>query len=293
MQRVRSLVLRVPPPSLSASARRAPAPATAVTFFQTPQRCLTFRSFARYFASAPIKSATRHQCLAAFSIRSPPPPPLPYRLSHSERTAALADLPQWTLVPGRDAISREFVFKNFSDAWAFMSASAVRAAEADHHPEWFNVCVLFIRMLLRCLCGCKRPLTSATYHEPKIRNFAPSRRSYSKVRVELSTHDCSGLSRRDTGQASPLLPPPPPTPLPPPHLNCHAHLCRHGRFHGQHRRQDRCKPVTPLVRAHMQQKIKWKSFPVSQMMRRAPALCGRSSLLVNTSSSAIPQAQLF
>ena len=67
-------------------------------------------------------------------------------------------------VSGRDAIAREFTFKNFSDAWGFMSASAVRAAEMDHHPEWFNV--------------------------------------YGRVDITLATHDCDGLSERDATLAA-------------------------------------------------------------------------------------------
>jgi 4a-hydroxytetrahydrobiopterin dehydratase len=34
---------------------------------------------------------------------------------------------------------REFEFKNFSDAWAFMSKVALAAEKMDHHPEWTNV----------------------------------------------------------------------------------------------------------------------------------------------------------
>ena len=34
---------------------------------------------------------------------------------------------------------KEFEFKNFSDAWAFMSKVALAAEKMDHHPEWTNV----------------------------------------------------------------------------------------------------------------------------------------------------------
>lgn len=65
----------------------------------------------------------------------------------------------WSLVEGRDAIYREFLFKNFNEAFGFMTNVAIQADKADHHPEWFNV--------------------------------------YNKVQITLSTHDCSGLSVRD------------------------------------------------------------------------------------------------
>ena len=33
----------------------------------------------------------------------------------------------------------EFVFKDFSQAWAFMSEVAMLAEKQNHHPEWTNV----------------------------------------------------------------------------------------------------------------------------------------------------------
>lgn len=36
-------------------------------------------------------------------------------------------------------LTRSFVFKNFSEAWAFMTRVALAAERADHHPEWSNV----------------------------------------------------------------------------------------------------------------------------------------------------------
>ena len=38
-----------------------------------------------------------------------------------------------------DQLVREFEFKNFSEAWAFMSRVALAAEKVDHHPEWTNV----------------------------------------------------------------------------------------------------------------------------------------------------------
>ena len=44
--------------------------------------------------------------------------------------------PDWTLVDGR--LRREFVFADFSAAWAFMSRVALLAERLDHHPDWSN-----------------------------------------------------------------------------------------------------------------------------------------------------------
>ncbi|TYZ62898.1 hypothetical protein PybrP1_006997 [[Pythium] brassicae (nom. inval.)] len=88
----------------------------------------------------------------------------PTRLSEAERAAAFAQLaPAWQPVSGRDAIQRTFQFRDFDEAWAFMSASAALAEKMNHHPEWFNV--------------------------------------YNRVEVTLSTHDCGGLSTNDVEMA--------------------------------------------------------------------------------------------
>uniref|UniRef100_A0A1B0GJZ5 4a-hydroxytetrahydrobiopterin dehydratase n=2 Tax=Lutzomyia longipalpis TaxID=7200 RepID=A0A1B0GJZ5_LUTLO len=70
----------------------------------------------------------------------------------------------WTLVEGRDAIYKEFLFKNFNEAFSFMTRVALLAEKMDHHPEWFNV--------------------------------------YNKVQVTMSTHDVSGLSSKDVRVAN-------------------------------------------------------------------------------------------
>ena len=80
-------------------------------------------------------------------------------LGADERKAAFASLPGWSEVPGRDAITRKFVFADFSEAWGFMSRAALVAEAMNHHPEWFNV--------------------------------------YRTVEVTLSTHDAGGLTRLD------------------------------------------------------------------------------------------------
>lgn len=36
-------------------------------------------------------------------------------------------------------LHRSFQFRNFSEAWAFMTRVALAAEKMDHHPEWKNV----------------------------------------------------------------------------------------------------------------------------------------------------------
>jgi 4a-hydroxytetrahydrobiopterin dehydratase len=81
------------------------------------------------------------------------------KLTEAERNALGGQLPQWRIVPERDAIRREFRFPDFSAAWGFMSRVALLAERHDHHPDWSNV--------------------------------------WNVVRIELSTHDAGGLSERD------------------------------------------------------------------------------------------------
>lgn len=84
---------------------------------------------------------------------------MPKRLEGQARQAALKDLGNWQEVKGRDAIARKFEFGNFSEAFAFMTRSALLAEKMDHHPEWFNV--------------------------------------YNKVIVDLNTHDAGGITAKD------------------------------------------------------------------------------------------------
>lgn len=63
----------------------------------------------------------------------------PQKLTGQARQAAMAKLPGWTEVSGRDAIARKFVFRDFSEAFGFMTRAALVAEKLDHHPEWFNV----------------------------------------------------------------------------------------------------------------------------------------------------------
>jgi 4a-hydroxytetrahydrobiopterin dehydratase len=81
------------------------------------------------------------------------------KLTGDARRAALAKLPAWSEVKGRDAISRKFTFEDFNAAFGFMARAALVAEKLDHHPEWFNV--------------------------------------YNNVEVTLATHDAGGVTERD------------------------------------------------------------------------------------------------
>jgi 4a-hydroxytetrahydrobiopterin dehydratase len=56
-----------------------------------------------------------------------------------ERAKALHELHGWAEAKGRDAITKSYQFKSFSQAWGFMSRIALFAEKTDHHPEWTNV----------------------------------------------------------------------------------------------------------------------------------------------------------
>ena len=81
------------------------------------------------------------------------------RLTDPERTTLAATLPNWSLVTDRDAIRREFRFRDFNEAWGFMNRVALLAEQHNHHPDWSNV--------------------------------------WNLVRIELSTHDAGGLTGND------------------------------------------------------------------------------------------------
>lgn len=81
------------------------------------------------------------------------------RLTETELAALLAEAPTWTLREDGKALTRTFKFKDFNQAFGFMTRVALYADKADHHPEWFNV--------------------------------------YNRVEVTLTTHDADGLSQRD------------------------------------------------------------------------------------------------
>jgi 4a-hydroxytetrahydrobiopterin dehydratase len=61
------------------------------------------------------------------------------QLTAEARQAALQELPGWADVAGRNAIGRVFTFRNFNEAFGFMTRIAMVAEKNDHHPEWRNV----------------------------------------------------------------------------------------------------------------------------------------------------------
>lgn len=85
------------------------------------------------------------------------------KLNGGEREAALRSLNGWVYDEAADAISHEFKFRDFSEAFGFMSRVALVAEKAGHHPDWSN--------------------------------------SYNSVTIRLSTHDVGGLSAKDIGLA--------------------------------------------------------------------------------------------
>lgn len=61
------------------------------------------------------------------------------KLTEQEITAALEGLEGWQQLPERQAIQKEFKFRDFSAAFGFMTRAAMAAEKLDHHPEWFNI----------------------------------------------------------------------------------------------------------------------------------------------------------
>ncbi|KAI9353848.1 pterin CarBinolamine dehydratase-like protein family member [Obelidium mucronatum] len=63
-------------------------------------------------------------------------------LSATQRDTLIAPLlgKGWSLATApKEALTKTFVFGDFSEAFAFMSRVALEAEKTDHHPEWFNV----------------------------------------------------------------------------------------------------------------------------------------------------------
>ncbi len=86
----------------------------------------------------------------------------PTALDSDAIDSSLASLTGWTLDEGK--LYREFAFRDFSEAFGFMTRSALVAERMNHHPEWFNV--------------------------------------WATVRVHLTTHDAGGISELDFELAS-------------------------------------------------------------------------------------------
>lgn len=60
-------------------------------------------------------------------------------LSPEAALAALSELKGWSLASDARSIRRVFTFRNFSEAFGFMSRVALAAEKMDHHPDWSNV----------------------------------------------------------------------------------------------------------------------------------------------------------
>lgn len=77
-----------------------------------------------------------------------------------ESKEVLSKLKTWKISDNTaDAITKDFKFSDFKNAFSFMTAVALKAEEIGHHPEWFNV--------------------------------------YNKLSITLTTHDVKGLSEKD------------------------------------------------------------------------------------------------
>ncbi len=82
------------------------------------------------------------------------------KIEPSRLASLLTELPQWRYQPERGgSLTRDWVFVDFNEAFAFMTRVAMLAERYDHHPEWSNV--------------------------------------YNRVSITLTTHDAGGLSSHD------------------------------------------------------------------------------------------------
>jgi 4a-hydroxytetrahydrobiopterin dehydratase len=63
--------------------------------------------------------------------------PRPSRLDDGEIAWRLRDLPGWTVQGGK--LHHELIFRDFVDAFGFMTRAALTAEAMNHHPEWCNV----------------------------------------------------------------------------------------------------------------------------------------------------------
>ena len=84
------------------------------------------------------------------------------KLSDEEREVAMAGLGGWSF-DGEGAIGRSFKFRDFGEAFGFMTRVALEAEKADHHPDWSN--------------------------------------SWNRVDISLSTHSAGGLTAKDVALA--------------------------------------------------------------------------------------------
>ena len=81
------------------------------------------------------------------------------KLSAQEIESGLQALPGWSHDPSAAALRRSFKFRDFGEAFGFMTRVALAAEKADHHPEWSNV--------------------------------------WNRVDIALTTHSAGGITRKD------------------------------------------------------------------------------------------------
>ncbi len=83
------------------------------------------------------------------------------KLSDEQIRKELSNISGWNVMNGK--LHKDFVFKDFIDAFGFMSRAAIHIEKMNHHPEWFNV--------------------------------------YNKIKVDLVTHDAGGITQNDINLA--------------------------------------------------------------------------------------------
>jgi len=86
------------------------------------------------------------------------------KLSDEQIRNELGNLPGWSVVNGK--LHKEFIFKDFIEAFGFMATAALHIEKMNHHPEWFNV--------------------------------------YNKIKIDLVTHDAVGITQNDVNLAKTL-----------------------------------------------------------------------------------------
>lgn len=83
------------------------------------------------------------------------------KLSDEQIKKELANLTGWSIINGK--LHKDFIFRDFIEAFGFMSTAALHIEKMNHHPEWFNV--------------------------------------YNKLKVDLTTHDAGGITQNDINLA--------------------------------------------------------------------------------------------
>ena len=79
------------------------------------------------------------------------------KLSDSEIESEVSKLQGWKIANGK--LNKSFKFRNFTEAFSFMTKVAMQAEKMNHHPDWCNV--------------------------------------YNQVKIDLVTHDVNGISNYD------------------------------------------------------------------------------------------------